>query len=63
MSKLNFKALYYIFNGVSLGEFHKIIIGKHAKKAWDILVISHQGTSTMKLYKLQILTISLKIFK
>lgn len=63
-SETNAKALYCIFKGVSPNKFHKIATCKYTKKAWDnILSITHEGTSTMKLSKLQILTMKFESMK
>ena len=37
-------------------EFHKIENWKCAKEAWDILQVTHEGTSPVKISKLQMLT-------
>lgn len=55
-SEANAKTLYCIFNYVSPNKFNNITTYKYAKEAWDILLVSHKGTSTMKFSKLQMLT-------
>lgn len=55
-SEANAKTLYCIFNYVSPNKFNKITTYKYAKEAWDVLLVTHKGTSTMKFSKLQMLT-------
>ena len=50
------RTLFNIFNGVCPDEFHKIENWKCAKEAWDILQVTHEGTSFVKISKLQMLT-------
>ena len=54
-SEVNTRALFSIFNGVSPNKFHKIAICKCAKEALGILEVTHEGTSVVKLFKLQML--------
>ena len=60
-SEANVKALFSIFNGVCSYEFRRITNCKHAKEAWDILQVTHEGTSTVKISKLQMLVTKFKI--
>lgn len=55
-SEVNIKALFSILNGVCLDEFCKIANYTLAKEAWNILQVTHEATSIVKVYKLQILT-------
>ena len=55
-SEANVRALFSIFNGVCPYEFRKIANCKQTKEAWDILQVTHEGTPTIKISKLQILT-------
>ena len=41
---------------MNLDEFNRIATCKRAKKAWNILQVTHEGTSTMKLSNLQMFT-------
>ena len=50
-SETNAKALFSIFIGVYLGEFRRIVNGKCAKEAWDILQVTIEGTSSIKISK------------
>ena len=52
----NSKALNTIFCGVPLNEFHRISHVTIAKKAWEILKTTYEGTNKMKDTKLQMLT-------
>ena len=54
-SEDNAQAHFIIFNGVSPNKFHRISACKCAKEAQDILQFTHEGTSTMKLFKVQML--------
>ena len=51
-SEANARALFSNFNGVCLDEFHKIENCKHAKEAWDILQVTHEGTFSVNISKL-----------
>ena len=53
-SKANVRALFNIFNGVCPEEFHRITNCKRAKEAWDILQVTHEGTSIIKISELQL---------
>ena len=55
-SNANRKALNAIFCGVSPDEFHKISHITVAKKAWQILETTYEGTKKVKDTKLQMLT-------
>ena len=55
-SNANSKALNAIFCGVSLDEFHKISYITIAKKVWEILETTYEGTKKVKDTKLQMLT-------
>lgn len=48
----NSRALNAIFNGVDKNIFRLINICVSTKKAWDILVVVHEGISKVKLSKL-----------
>ena len=56
MSEANVGALFNIFNGVCPHEFHKIANCTRAKKAWDILQVTHEGAYVIKVSKLQMVT-------
>ena len=62
-NEANAKAIYYIFNSLSLDKFCRIATCKCFKKAWDILAIKYEGTSMVKLLKLQMLTTKLEMIK
>ncbi|EXB99124.1 G-type lectin S-receptor-like serine/threonine-protein kinase [Morus notabilis] len=52
----NSKALNVFFNGVDANQFKLISTCEIAKDAWETLQMTHEGTATMRLSKLQILT-------
>ena len=52
-SEANDMAVFSIFNEVCLYEFCKIANYKRAKEAWDILLVTREGTSVVKISKLQ----------
>ena len=56
VSNANSKALNAIFYGVSPDEFHRISHITIAKKAWEILETTYEGTKKVKDTKLQMLT-------
>ena len=62
-SNANSKALYAIFFGVSPDEFHRISHITIAKKAWEILETTYEGTKKVKDTKLQMLTTRFKELK
>ncbi|RVW79773.1 hypothetical protein CK203_058214 [Vitis vinifera] len=55
-SENNVRAMYSIFNAIRTDEFHGIATCTSAKKAWDILQVTHEGTNAVKVSKLQMLT-------
>jgi hypothetical protein len=56
LAQENSKALNALFNGVDKNIFRLINKCTIAKDAWEILNISHEGTSKDKMSRLQILT-------
>ena len=52
----NSKALNALFNGVDKNIFRLINTCTVAKDAWEILRITHEGTSKVKMSRLQLLT-------
>src|SRR3954470_23816800 len=52
----NSKALSSIFNGIDKNIFRLVQHCELAKEAWDILKTAHEGTSKVKMSRLQILT-------
>jgi hypothetical protein len=52
----NSKALNVIFNGVDKNMFKLINTYTNAKQAWEILQTAHEGTSKVRMSKLQLLT-------
>ena len=52
----NSKALNAIFNGVDKNIFRLVNNCEVAKDAWDILKTTHEGTSRVKMSRLQLLT-------
>ena len=59
-SNANSKALNTIFYGISPNEFHRIPHISIAKKAWQILETTYEGTMKVKDTKLQMLTTRFK---
>ncbi|KAK2456842.1 gag-protease polyprotein [Trifolium repens] len=55
-SNNNSKALNAIFNGVDENIFKLINTCTEAKQAWEILQTAHEGTSKVRMSKLQLLT-------
>ena len=55
-SERNSKALNALFNGVDKNIFRLISNYTIAKEAWDMLKISQEGTSKVKMSRLQLLT-------
>ena len=62
-SNANSKVLNAIFCGVSPNEFHRISHITTAKKAWQILETTYEGTKKVKDTKLQMLTTQFKELK
>ena len=62
-NEANAKAIYYIFNSLSLDKFCRIATCKCFKRGWDILAIKYEGTSMVKLSKLQMLTTKFEMIK
>ena len=56
LANSNSRALNAIFNGVDANQFKLISTCESAKEAWEILQTVHEGTTAMRLSKLQILT-------
>lgn len=52
----NYKAFNYILNSVDNNMFRPINTCTEAKEAWDILKIAHEGTSKVRMSRLQLLT-------
>jgi hypothetical protein len=52
----NSKALNALFNGVDRNMFKLINTCTKAKQAWEILQTAHEGTSKVRMSKLQLLT-------
>lgn len=61
--KFNFKALNAIASGLALDEFRKIVHLKTAKEAWKLLLVTHEGTSAIKMSKLYIYTAQLEALR
>ncbi|CAM8913796.1 unnamed protein product [Rhodiola kirilowii] len=52
----NSKAMNAIFSGVNGKNFKMISIGEIAKKAWDILQTAHEGTTKVKISRMEMVT-------
>lgn len=59
----NSKSLSFIFNGVDKNMFRFINTCTEAKDAWAILKTAHEGTSKVKISRLQLLITKLKNLK
>ena len=62
----NSKVMNAIFNVVSMEEFRRILNVEVAHIVWKILQTTHEGTKTVKINKLQQLTIrfeSIRMFE
>jgi hypothetical protein len=59
----NFKALNALFNGVDRNMFRLIKKCIVAKDAWEILKTTHEGTSKVKMSRLQLLTTKFENFR
>ncbi|MCI00186.1 gag-pol polyprotein, partial [Trifolium medium] len=59
----NFKALNALFNGVDRNMFRLIKKCIVAKDAWEILKTTHEGTSKVKMSRLQLLTTKVENFR
>ena len=55
-SEANTKALFSIFNRVCPNELCRIANCKRAKEPWDMLQVTHEGKSIVKISKLLMLT-------
>lgn len=58
--KFNFRALNAITSGLALDEFKRITHVKMVKEAWKFLSVIHEGTSVVKMSKLQMYTTQLE---
>ena len=58
----NSKALNAIFNGIDKNIFKLVNICEVAKDAWGILLSTHEGTSKVKMSRLQLLTTKFEKF-
>ncbi|XP_024028691.1 uncharacterized protein LOC112093781 [Morus notabilis] len=56
LANSNSRALNAIFNEVDANQFKLISTCEMAKEAWEILQMAHEGTTAVRLSKLQILT-------
>ncbi|XP_010463104.1 PREDICTED: uncharacterized protein LOC104743752 [Camelina sativa] len=63
LSKFNARAMNAIFSGVDEDEFKLIQGCKSAKQVWDILQQSHEGTSTVKRTRLDMLATQFECLK
>lgn len=56
----NCKALNSIIYALNLNDFRRICHLEPAKEAWELVELTHEGTSTVKLSKLQMYTSKFK---
>ena len=62
-SENNVRAMYSIYNATSTDEFRRIATCTSAKKAWDILQVTHEGTNAVKVSILQMLTSRFEVIR
>ncbi|KAL6322743.1 hypothetical protein AAG906_018624 [Vitis piasezkii] len=60
-SENNARAMYSIFNAISMDEFVRIATYTLTNEAWDILQVTREGTNLVKVSKLQMLTSRAKV--
>ena len=63
MEKLNAKAMNILYCALEVNEFNRISTCNLAKKTWDRLEVTHEGTSQVKESKISILIYKYKLFK
>ena len=56
LANYNFKALNVIFATIDVNQFKLISACESARKAWIMLENAHEGTSAVKISKLQMFT-------
>ena len=56
LSSFNGKGINALFNALNQTEFSRVSACETAKEIWDTLQITHEGTSLVKVQKLQMLT-------
>ena len=60
---LNVKAINILFCALDRNEFNCVSICKTTHDIWHILEITHEGTSRVKKYKINLLMHSFKLFR
>ncbi|KAG8650828.1 hypothetical protein MANES_07G075728v8 [Manihot esculenta] len=60
---LNDKAIHILFCALSRSEYNKVCMKSTAKKIWDALVVTHEGTNQVKEYKMESLIYQYELFK
>ena len=63
MAQLNTKAINVLYCALDIGEFNTISTCTLAKKIWDRLEVTHEGTSQVKESKISILVYKYELFK
>lgn len=63
LKNFNFRALTTIASSLTPDEFRRITHLKMAKEAWKLLSVTHEGTSTVKMSKLQMYMRQLEALK
>ena len=63
LANFNSRGLNALFSAVTPDEFRRIMTCETAKEAWDILQLTHEGTSVVKASKLQNLTTQFETIK
>ncbi|KAG8639484.1 hypothetical protein MANES_14G146816v8 [Manihot esculenta] len=60
---LNDKAIHILFCALSRSEYNKVCMKSTAKKIWDALVVTHEGTNQVKENKMESLIYQYELFK
>ena len=63
MTQLNAKAINVLYYALDVNEFNRISIYNSAKKIWNRLEVTHEGTSQVKESKISILVHKYELFK
>ena len=63
MAQLNAKAINALYCALSVSEFNRISSCTSAKKIWDRLEVTHEGTNQVKETKIKMLVHKYELFK
>ena len=62
MAQLNVKAMHTLFCALGANEYIQVSLCKNAKKVWDKLQVTHEGTNKVKETKVGMLTHEYELF-